>query len=96
MGSGTEEVRQAFARALCRYVAEELRGQDGAYPQGAVRVADARNHLFCTLPTQHTDEAGDVYALSDLCRVDEFMQTLPDMNRALGVARNYFPIDLEY
>ena len=94
MGGSAEELRRDFASALCRQVAEMLRGQDGAYPQGAVRVMDARNHLFATLPTQRTDEAEDIYALSDLCHVDEWMQTLPDMNRALSVARNYFPTDL--
>ena len=86
MGSSAREVREEFARALCQYVSEQLRGQDGAYPKGAVRVLDARN--------QHTDEAEDTYALRDLCHVDEMMQTLPDPNRALSVARNYFPTDL--
>ncbi len=94
MGSSAREVREEFARALCQYVSEQLRGQDGAYPKGAVRVLDARNHLFTTLPTQHTDEAEDTYALRDLCHVDEMMQTLPDLNRAMSVARNYFPTDL--
>ncbi len=89
-------MRREFASALCQYVAGELRGQDGAYPQGAVQVLDARNHLFRTLPTQRTDEAEDIYALSDLCHVDEMMQTLPDPNRALSVARNYFPTDSHF
>ena len=79
-----------FARALCRYVAHELRNQDGEYVRGAVKVADARNHLFMPQPHQGTDESTDIYALADLCHVDEDMQTVPDMNRALGVARNYF------
>lgn len=82
---------KAFAEALCRYVAHELRGQDGAYIQGAVHVVDARNHLFRILPHQPTDEAQDIYALADLCRVDDNMETIPDQNRALGVARNYYP-----
>lgn len=79
-----------FAEALCHYVAQELRGQDGEYVKGAVQVVDARNHCFRTLPHQITDEAADVYALTDLCMVDEEMHTVPDLNRALGVARNYF------
>ena len=79
-----------FARALCRYVAQELRNQDGEYVRGAVKVADARNHLFMPLPHQGTDESVDIYALADLCHVDDDMQTVPDLNRALGVARNYF------
>lgn len=89
-------MRQEFASALCQHVAELLREQDCAYPQGAVHVIDARNHIFVDLPTQSTDEAADVYALADLCHVDESMDTLPDMNRALSVARNYFPTELTY
>ena len=85
-----QEQANEFARALCRYVAQELRGQDGEYVHGAVKVADARNHLFMPLPHQSTDESVDIYALADLCHVDDDMQTVPDMNRALGVARNYF------
>ena len=79
-----------FARALCRYVAQVLREQDGEYVRGAVKVADARNHLFVPLPHRGTDESEDIYALADLCHVDEDMQTVPDMNRAMAVARNYF------
>ncbi len=85
-----QEQATEFARALCRYVAQELRDQDGEYVRGAVKVADARNQLFRLLPYQTTDEATDIYALADLCRVDEDMQTVPDINRALAVARNYF------
>ena len=81
---------EAFAEALCRYVREELREQDGEYVKGAVRIVDARNHLFQTLPQQMTDEAADIYALADLCHVNDDLLTVPDMNRALSVARNYF------
>lgn len=81
---------QEFSKALCQHVARELWNQDGEYIQGAVRILDARNHLFQTLPQQMTDEAADIYALSDLCHVNDDMQTEPDMNRALSVAHNYF------
>ncbi len=79
-----------FAEALCRHVAGELVGHDGEYLTSAVKVVDARNHLFRTLPCQYTDEAEDVYAMSDLCCIDEEMNTKPDMKKALSVARNYF------
>ena len=49
-----QEQATEFARALCRYVAQELRDQDGEYVRGAVKVADARNHLFMPLPHQGT------------------------------------------
>jgi len=79
-----------FAEALCRIVWEELKEQDGEYAKGAIKILDARNHLFRRLSHQMTDEASDIYALSDLCHVDEEMRTVPDINRALAVARNYF------
>ncbi len=81
---------KAFAEALCRHVANELIGQDGEYVKGAVKVVDARNHYFQTLPHQSTDEAEDIYAIADLCHINDEMETEPDMNRALSVARNYF------
>jgi len=84
-----EEVK-AFAEALCRHVAQELTEQDGAYVKGAVKIVDARNHLFRTLPQSGTDESEDTYALSELCHLADDLSTEPDMNRALGVARNYF------
>ena len=37
---------QEFAEALCQYVARILWTQDGEYIKGAVRILDARNHLF--------------------------------------------------
>ncbi len=79
-----------FAEALCCFVRRQLIGIDGEYVRGAVQILDARNQLFRLLPHQTTDEATDIYALADLCRVDEDMQTVPDINRALAVARNYF------
>lgn len=79
-----------FAEALCCFVSRQLTGIDGEYVRGAVQILDARNQLFRLLPHQTTDEATDIYALADLCRVDEDMQTVPDINRAFAVARNYF------
>lgn len=86
---GAEQIRE-FAQALCQLVARQLQEQDGEYVRGAVKVLDARNHLFRLIEHQTTDEAEDIYSLFDLCRVDEDMQTIPDINRALSVARNYF------
>ncbi len=79
-----------FVDALTRHVTLELEQQDGEYAQGAVHIVDARNHLFRTLPQQPTDEAMDIYALQDLCRVDDDMRTVPDKARAMSIARNYF------
>lgn len=80
-----------FAEALCQYVDEQLRYQDGEYILGAVRIIDARNHLFAAMLHQNTDEEADIYALRDLCHINEdTMETESDINRALCVARNYF------
>ena len=87
---GKEEQIEEFALALCQYVERELDGQDGEYVQGAVRVTDARNLLFQTLPHQVTDEGADIYALADLCHVDEDMNTVADLHRTRAVAKNYF------
>lgn len=81
---------EEFADALCRFVGQEIVDQDGAYIEGAVRVIDARNHLFMSLSHQSTDEASDIYALADLCRLDDDMNAVPDRYRAMAVARNYF------
>ncbi len=81
---------KAFAEDLCAYVGRRIADQDGAYIKGALRIVDARNHIFMDVPHQSTDEASDVYALADLCHLNEEMQTEPDMYRALAVARNYF------
>lgn len=85
-----EEVND-FIEALCRYVADELhRRPDVIYCRDAVKIADARNHIFYKVENCDTDEAADVYALRDLCHTDETMQTLPDRLRMQRIARNYW------
>lgn len=82
-----------FVNALCRYVAARLAaiGEPADYCSEALRVVDARNHLFVEAGRRATDEADDTYALRDLCRVDEItMDLCPDRGRLAAVARNYF------
>lgn len=81
---------QSFASALTSHVQDFLRDHDPEYVQEAIQVLDARNHLFRTIPAHPTDESQDIYAIRDLCHVDEEMQTVPDPHRILSVARNYF------
>jgi hypothetical protein len=87
----TEEATD-FVDALLRYVTEELRRAGGAdYANGSVRIVDARNHLFRPAGKSVTDEELGIYALRDLCRVDEdTLDTVPDAMRLAAVARNYF------
>ena len=82
-----------FIEALTAYVREALRSADEApeYNRSAVRIADARNHIFRDAGYMQTDEEADTYALRDLCRVDEVtLSLIPDAERINRVARNYF------
>lgn len=88
----TDEIRD-FVDALERYVLDALRqsGQSADYNVEALCVVDARNHLFRPAGKRPTDEATDVYALRDLCHVDEdTLDVVPDRARLAAVARNYF------
>lgn len=81
-----------FISALKRHVAASLResGEAADYCNRAVEITDARNHLFRDAGTRGTDEAENVYALRDLCRLDEdTMELLPDEGRLRSVARNF-------
>lgn len=82
-----------FINALESYVASELRagGQPADYNNEALQIIDARNAVFRNVGRRPTDESDDVYALRDLCRVDEAtMELVPDRERLARIARNYF------
>lgn len=88
----TEEMTD-FVDALERYVRDVVArsGTSADYAAGALRVVDARNHLFGDAGRHATDEAEDIYALRDLCRVDEdTLETVPDRARMAAIARDYF------
>ena len=85
------EEAEAFADALFRFVGRALEQEpDPVYSQKAVRIADARNHIFRLVDDNRTDEAEDLYALRDLCLTDEDLQTFPNRRRMLAIARNYW------
>lgn len=80
-----------FVEALFQYVSSELHHvHDMTYCREAIRILDARNHLFQRVGECKTDEAAGVYALIDLCMMNEWMETLPDRQRMQRVARNYW------
>lgn len=88
----TDEI-QEFIDALDRFVRAALAasGEPADYNNEALEVVDARNHLFRLVGTRVTDEAENIYALRDLCRVDEeTMDFLPDRQRMERIARNFF------
>lgn len=86
--SETEE----FVRALRRYVEVELAtcGEAPDYNTEAVEVVDARNRLFRNVGARRTDESENIYALRDLCYVDDAMNIVPCEARLRSVARNFF------
>ncbi len=85
--------KQDFIEALCSYVEEQLRLSPEApdYNNEAIRIVDARNHLFSNVGRQRTDEERGIYAIRDLCHVDdETMETVPDPMRFKALAKEYF------
>lgn len=88
-----EEVKHHFVDALMAYVRAALQesGEAADYSRMAVRIVDARNLLFCSAGACATDETEDVFALRDLCCIDEdTLEFVPDRGRIESVARNYF------
>lgn len=84
--------QEDFVNALAAYVDAEIRhsGMTADYNNEAVEVLDARNHLFRAVGCRVTDEAENVYALRDLCRVDEdTLEYKVDKGRLRSVARNF-------
>lgn len=84
--------QEDFVAALLRYVDASLRASGEAvdYCQEAVQVVDARNHLFCSAGVHATDEEHGIYALRDLCALDEdTMELRPDRARCAAVARDF-------
>lgn len=82
-----------FVAALEAFVWAELRAsmEPADYNNEAIEIVDARNHLFRNVGRQHTDEELDIFAIRDLCHVDEeTMETVPDRMKFRAIARNYF------
>lgn len=81
-----------FTQALLDYVRAALRatGEMPDYCQEAVRIIDARNHLFASAGVHTTDEQQGIYALRDLCALDdETMELQPDAHRCRAVGRDF-------
>ena len=92
MGDSDSDKKE-FSEALLRFVRNEIKasGKPADYNNEAVEVVDARNHIFKNAGVRGTDESLDIYAIRDLCHVEEeSMEIVPDIQRILGIARNYF------
>ena len=82
-----------FVNALESFVKAELRlsMEPADYNNEAIEIIDARNHLFRNVSRQSTDEESGIYAIRDLCQVDEdTMETIPNRMKFLSIARTYF------
>lgn len=82
-----------FVDALESYVRAQLQasGEPADYNVEALEIVDARNHLFRHAGEKVTDESENIYALRDLCRVDEVsLDFVPDRQRMAAIARNFF------
>lgn len=85
--------QQDFISALRQYIVHAIALDAGGadYAAGAVRIVDARGHLFVDAGRRDTDEAEDIYALRSLFRPDEeTLQLVPDEGRLEAISRNYF------
>lgn len=81
-----------FSAALLSYVEAALRASSEMpdYCQEAVRIVDARNHLFAAVGPHLTDEEHGIYALRDLCALDDdTMELRPDRHRCATVGRDF-------
>ena len=82
-----------FVNALESFVKAELRlsMEPADYNNEASEIIDARNRLFRNVGRQSTDEELGIYAIRDLCQVDEdTMETIPNRMKFLSIARTYF------
>lgn len=82
-----------FVAAFERYIKEELRTsiEPAEYNKDAIKIVDARNHLFKNVGHQATDEEADVYALNDLCCVDEgSFCVVPNVMKLHAIACNFW------
>lgn len=82
-----------FVEAMEQFVKAELRAsmEPADYNNEAIEIIDARNHLFRNVGRQATDEELNIYAIRDLCCVDEAtMETIPDRMKFKAIAKGYF------
>ncbi len=80
-----------FITALLSYIESVIRSSGGMpdYCQEAIRIIDARNHLFASVGIHLTDEEHSIYALRDLCTLDEETMLLcPNYHRCAAVGRD--------
>lgn len=81
---------EAFEEELYRFIEQEiLRLQDVEYCMDLIEIADPYNHLFRNIGTGASDEARNIYRLTDLCMLDESMDWIPNRNRIRRIAESF-------
>jgi len=84
--------KEDFIQALENYVRSEISQatEPAEYNNESIQIIDARNHLFKNVGKHVTDEEMGIYALRDLCLVDEdTMQMCPNRSRFAAIAKEY-------
>lgn len=82
-----------FVEAFECFVRAEIRasGTLADYNKDAIEIIDARNHLFRNVGIHVTDEENGIYAIRDLCRVnEETLETIPDRMKFESLAKTFF------
>lgn len=76
-----------FEEELYRFVEQEiLRLQDVEYCMDLIEIADPYNHLFRNIGVGASDEARNIYRLTDLCMLDDTMNWVPNRSRIRRIA----------
>lgn len=63
---------------------------DITYTTLVIRIIDARNHIIRLEQGGQTDDALDIYSLTDLCYVDEELVTRPNILKLERIAESYW------
>lgn len=82
-----------FVDALESFLKTQLEAstEPAEYNTEAIRIVDARNHLFTNVGRHRTDEEAGIYALRSLCHIDEdTLETVPDRMRIMAIAKDFF------
>lgn len=80
-----------LSEALISFVENEIREQyDVIYSTDCLQIVDARNCIILKLHNMQTDESNDIYAVSDLCYIDEDMRTLPNKEKIIRIVESFW------
>ena len=63
---------------------------DVTYTNLVIRIIDARNHIIRFEQGGQTDDALDIYSLTDLCYVNEELVTRPNILKLGRIAESYW------